>query len=64
MKTYKAYATITYELEYTFELEDDEDAWDYAKDLDGGDFEEIPNSGEWNIYEVVEIDTKDKLAVQ
>jgi hypothetical protein len=55
MKTYKAYATITYELEYTFELEDDEDAWDYARDLDGGEFKEIPDTGEWNIYEVEEV---------
>jgi hypothetical protein len=55
MKTYKAYATITYDLEYTFELEDDEDAWDYARDLDGGEFKEIPDTGEWNIYEVEEV---------
>jgi hypothetical protein len=54
MKTYTAYATITYELKYTFELEDDEDAWDYARDLDGGEFKEIPDSGEWHIYEVQE----------
>jgi hypothetical protein len=55
MKTYKAYATITYELECTFELEDDEDAWDYARDIDGGEFNEIPDSSEWNIYEVEEV---------
>ena len=54
MKTYTAYATITYELKYTFELEDDEDAWDYARDLDGGEFKEIDGSGDWNIYEVQE----------
>ena len=54
MKTYTAYATITYDLKYTFELEDDEDAWDYARDLDGGEFKEIPDSGEWYIYEVQE----------
>jgi hypothetical protein len=55
MKTYTAYATITYELKYTFELEDDEDAWDYARDLDGGEFKEIPDTGEWHIYEVEEV---------
>jgi hypothetical protein len=54
MKTYTAYATITYELKYTFELEDDEDAWDYARDLDGGEFKEIDGSGDWHIYEVEE----------
>jgi hypothetical protein len=35
-----------------FEIEDDEDAWAYAKDLDGGDFAELDGTGEWKVYEV------------
>jgi hypothetical protein len=57
MKTYKAYATISYDLVHTFELEDGEDPWDYARDLDGGEFEEIPDTGDWHIYEVEEVTT-------
>jgi hypothetical protein len=52
MKRYKAYATISYDLVCEFEIEDDEDEWAYAKDLDGGDFKEIDGTGEWNLYEV------------
>jgi hypothetical protein len=57
MKTYKAYATISYDLVHTFELEDGEYPWDYARDLDGGEFEEIPDTGDWHIYEVEEVTT-------
>jgi hypothetical protein len=52
MRKFRAYATITYELYCDFEVEDDEDEWAFAKDLDGGDFKEIDGSGEWNMYEV------------
>lgn len=52
MKTYKAYATISYDLVCEFEVEDDEDAWEFAEQIDGGDFKEIPMSGDWKIYEV------------
>jgi hypothetical protein len=52
MKRYKAYATMSIDLVCEFEIEDDEDEWAYAKDLDGGDFKEIDGTGEWNLYEV------------
>jgi hypothetical protein len=57
VKRFKAYATISYDLVCEFELDDDEiaegvDPWDFAKDLDGGDFRELDGSGEWNLYEV------------
>jgi hypothetical protein len=55
MKKYKAYATISYDLECEFEIEDDEDAWDVARDLDGGDFKELDGSGDWKVYEVEEL---------
>jgi hypothetical protein len=52
MKRYKAYATMSVDLVCEFEVEDDEDAWAYAKNLDGGDFRELPMSDDWNMYEV------------
>jgi len=56
-KKYKAYATISYDLVCEFEIEDDEDIdpWDFARDLDGGDFKEIDNSSDWKVFEVVEV---------
>jgi hypothetical protein len=54
MKKYKAYATISYDLVCEFEVEDGEDPWDVARDLDGGDFKEMDDSGDWHIYEVEE----------
>jgi len=58
MKRYKAYATISYDVVCEFYLEDDQDAWDVAKDLDGGDFDEIDGSADWKVYEVEEIGEK------
>ena len=55
MKLYKAYATMSYDLEMEFEVEDGENPWDIARNLDGGDFIEIPYTGDWNVYEVEEI---------
>lgn len=52
MKRYRAYATMSIDLVCEFEIEDDEDEWDCAKDLDGGDFAELDGTGEWKIYEV------------
>lgn len=58
MKRYKAYATLSYDLECEFEVEDDEDGWDFARDIDGGDFTEIKDTGDWKVYEVEEIKEK------
>ena len=55
MKRYKAYATISYDLECYFELENEEDAWAFAKDIDGGNFKEVDGSSDWKIYEVGEV---------
>jgi hypothetical protein len=54
-KIYKAYATISYDLVCEFEVEDDEDAWDVAQQLDGGDFKEIDGSSDWKVYEIEEV---------
>lgn len=54
-KKYKAYATISYDLVCEFEVENDEDPWDVARELDGADFKEIDNSSDWKVYEVEEV---------
>ena len=54
MKKFKAYATMSIDLVCEFEVEDGQDPWDMAKDLDGGLFKEIPNSGSWKVFEVNE----------
>lgn len=58
MKRYKAYATISYDLVCEFDVEEGEDAWAFAKDLDGGDFKELDGTGEWNMYEIELIEEK------
>jgi hypothetical protein len=55
MKRYKAYATISYDLVCEFDVEEGQDAWDVAKQIDGGDFNELDCSGDWKIYEVEEV---------
>jgi hypothetical protein len=55
MKKYKAYAIISYELECEFEAEDDQDAWDRAQQLDGGEFTELDGTGDWKVFEVQEV---------
>ena len=52
MRKYKAYAIISYELECEFEVEDGQDPWEVARDLDGGLFKEIDNSSDWRLFEV------------
>jgi hypothetical protein len=49
---YTAYATMRVSLQYTFELPEGEDPWEYAQELDGGLFEEIPDTGDWDVYDV------------
>ena len=60
MKKYRAYATISYDLVCEFEVGGDEmdglTPFQYARDnLDGADFKEIVDTGDWNIFEVEEI---------
>ena len=49
---YKAYATISYELVCEFEVEEGDDPWEIAYEIDGGDFKEIDGSSDWKLYEV------------
>jgi len=41
-----------------FELDDASgiDPLDYAKDIDGAEFKEIDDSGDWNVYDVYPVD--------
>jgi hypothetical protein len=55
VKKYKAYATISYDLVCEFEVEDGEDPWDVARELDGGDFKELDGTSDWKVFEVVEV---------
>lgn len=55
MKKYIAFANMSYSVMCEFEVEDGQDPWDLAEALDGGSFEKIPDSGEWDIYEVREV---------
>ena len=59
MKLFRAYATMKTILVCEFELKDDasdEDALTYATyELDGGDFEEIEDCGDWDVYKVEEV---------
>jgi len=33
-----------------------EEAWEVARATDGGNFDELENSGDWNVYDVIEVD--------
>jgi len=55
MKTYKIKVTMTTYLETEIEVEDEDQAWQTALNMDGGDFREIPNTGEWNVTDCFEI---------
>ena len=50
MKHYIAYATMSVDLMCEFEVEDDQDPWEVARSIDGGDFTEIQDSGDWELY--------------
>lgn len=55
MKTYKIKVAMTTYLETEVEVEDEDQAWQAALSMDGGDFREIPNSGDWYVTDCFEI---------
>ena len=57
---YRAYATISYDLVCEFEVKDGQDAWEVARDLDGGLFKEIDNSSDWKVFDIEPIETLTK----
>lgn len=62
MKKYKAYATVSYDVVCEFEYDENdpenENAWMYAKEIDGGDFSEIDGTGDFRVYEVIQVEEK------
>lgn len=56
MKTYKIKVTMTTYLETEIEVEDPDQAWDIALNMDGSEFREIPNSGDWYVTDCFEIE--------
>lgn len=51
-KKFKVVATMTTYLTAEIEAEDVDQAYEIAHDLDGGQFTPIPDTGDWEIYEV------------
>lgn len=61
MPKYRALAVMETELYLDFEAENPEEAWETARNADGGDFieHEGPGTGDWRIWEVLELDEDD-----
>ena len=51
MKLYKVLASYVTYLTVDIEAETEEEAWDIAKRMDGGDFEEV-RSDDWSIDDI------------
>lgn len=62
MPKYRAHAIAETELYLEFEAKGLEEAWEFARDADGGDFieHEGPGTGDWRVWEVHEIEDEDK----
>ena len=65
-RKFKAQATMSIDMEQNFELTEAEykkvieeygDFWNYVRDeiSPNGGFTEVPNSGDWNMFDVTEI---------
>ena len=60
MKTYSVLAEMSTCFELTLNAESYDDAWDKAQEAAGdGEFKEVPNSGDFNIYLVNEHSDED-----
>lgn len=57
MKKYRAIATYTVWVETTIEAENEDDAWDIALEMDGGDFERMRGDelSDWHINDITEV---------
>ncbi|WP_193220970.1 hypothetical protein [Aliarcobacter butzleri] len=47
-------ATMVIEFETVVEASSQDEAWEIAQEIDGGNFKEIKNSKDWNIHSVYE----------
>ena len=54
MKKYQVISTVTNYYSLIIEAENDDEAWDMARDADGSDFEPH-DEGDWEIYSVGEV---------
>jgi hypothetical protein len=54
MRTYVVQASYVAYCEVTIEAENEDEAWAYAKDLDGGSFDS-KGYGDWTIDEIFEL---------
>lgn len=59
MHKYNVLARVTTYLETEIEAEHEDQAWEIAQGLDGGEFIGKANWGDWEIYSVWEIDDED-----
>lgn len=56
MPKYRVCASYVVYLEASIEASDDDEAWHLAREIDGGDFSEIPNTDNWNLDSITRID--------
>ena len=59
MKKFRVTATMFTYLETEIEARDQDHALEIASEMDGGEFSEIPNSGDWDLCEAFEIEGED-----
>tara|TARA_X000001382_G_scaffold120717_1_gene102474 strand:- start:2192 stop:2383 length:192 start_codon:yes stop_codon:yes gene_type:complete len=60
-KKYRVVATSFTHLESEIEAENEDDAWEIAKETDGSEFSEIKDDrGDWLIYDVYELEEEDR----
>jgi hypothetical protein len=55
MKKFKVIASYLTFCELEVEAENEDQAWELAREADGGDFEQMNELGDWYINEVVEV---------
>jgi len=55
MKKYRANVIMETDLYLEFEAENEDEAWDIAKDTDGGEFLEDMSGGCWTVTSVEEL---------
>ena len=58
MKKYSIKASYITYVQADIEAESEQEAWDKAKELDGGDFYETEYPDDWSIDEVIEKDSE------
>lgn len=56
MPKFKVTATMYTDLETVIEAKNEEEAYQIAQQLDGAEFTEQPNSGDWQIGDVIKLE--------